>query len=124
MMLALSSRSPKAKPLLDETAQLAAQLDSDWFVVHVRQAPTLHYRRSATEHPVPHEDLAYAKKLGAQIIIERGDAIKALVSFARKMSIKYFVTGRSFRPRISFAWQLPLAESIQRKLPNAIVIIV
>jgi K+-sensing histidine kinase KdpD len=124
MMLAISDRSPRAKALVDAAAKLAGQLQADWFVVHVRQKPSLHYRMPATEHPVPEEDLAYAKKLGAGVIIERGDVLKALVSFARKMSINYFVTGRSFRPRISFTWRLPLAEEVQRKLPNTTVIII
>jgi K+-sensing histidine kinase KdpD len=78
----------------------------------------------ATEHPVPEEELAYARRLGAQVIIERGDVVDALVSFARTMSIDYFVTGRSFRPRFSFTWRLPLTETLQRRLPNAIVMIV
>ena len=109
-MLAISDRSPRARALVDAAAKLAGQLQADWFVVHVRQQPRLHYRMPATEHPVPEEDLTYAKTLGARVIIERGDVIKALASFARKMSINYFVTGRSFRPRISFTWRLPLTE--------------
>ena len=124
LMLALSSRSPKARSLLDAAARLAAQLQADWFVVHVRQYTTLHYRGPGAEHIMPVEDLAYARKLGARVIIERGDVIKALVSFGRTMRVDYFVTGRPLRRRISFSWRLPLTEAIQRKLPNAIVIIV
>lgn len=123
-MLALSSRSPQARPLLETSARLAGQLQAEWFVVHVRQPPTLHYRREATTHPVPEEDLAYARKLGGRVIIERGEIIKALISFGRTMSIRYFVTGRSFRPRLSFVWQWPLTEAIQRELPGAMVIII
>ena len=110
--------------LVDAAAKLARQLHADWFVVHVRQRPSLHYRMAATVHPVPEDDLAYAKKLGAGVIIEHGDVFKALVSFAKKMSINYFITGRSFRPRLSFTWRLPLTEAIQRKLPDTTVIIV
>ena len=58
------------------------------------------------------------------MIIEQGEVAEALVSFARTMSINYFVTGRSFRHRFSFTWRLPLTEIIQRKLPNTIVMIV
>ena len=123
-MLAISSRSPRARVLIDTASRLAAQLQATWFVVHVRQPPVLHYRMVATQNPVPQADLDYARKLGARVIIESGDPPKTLVSFARRMSINYFVTGRSFRPRISFTWRLPLTEAIQRKLPNAIVIIV
>lgn len=123
-MLAISDRSPRARLLLDSAAKLARQLEADWFVVHVRQQPTLHYRMPATPHPVSEEELAYARKLGAQVIIERGEVVDALASFARTMSINNFVTGRSFRPRFSFTWRLPLTEIIQRKLPNTIVMIV
>jgi K+-sensing histidine kinase KdpD len=56
------------------------------------------------------------------VIVENGELLKTLVSFARKMSIDYFVTGRSARPRISFALQLPLTEQIQRKLPNVVLV--
>ncbi len=123
-MLALSSRSPTARSLLEKAADLAGRLHADWFVVHVRQAPTVHYRMPGTEHPVPEADLAYARKLGARVIIEHGEVIGALVSFARKMSINYFVTGRSRRSRIGFVWRLPLAETVQRKLPGATLIII
>ena len=121
-MLAISSRSPRARDLIDAAAKLAAQIHATWFVVHVRQPLVLHYRMPATENPVPEEDLEYARKLGGRIIVENGDLLKTLVSFARKMSIDYFVTGRSFRPRVSFPWQLPLIERVQRKLPNVILI--
>ncbi len=124
LMLGISSRCPNAKGLLDKTAQLAASFKADWFVVHVRQRPTLHYRMAATEHPVPDADLAYAKKLGARVIVETGEVLDTLLSFARKMSITHFVTGRSVRSRVSFTWRLPLAEEVQRNLPEAIVIIV
>jgi K+-sensing histidine kinase KdpD len=124
MMLAISGRSPNAKQLIERAAQLAMQLNASWFVVHVRQPLTLHFRMEATKNLVPKADLDYARKLGARVIIESGDVIKALVSFARTMSVSYFITGRSYRPRISFTWQLPIAEQIQRKLPNSVVIIV
>lgn len=124
MMLALSSRSPKAQSLLETAADLAGKLHADWFVVHVRQPPTIHYRMPATEHPVPEEDLAYARKLGARVIIEQGAVIDALITFARKMSVNYFVTGRSLRSRFGFVWKLPLAEAVQRKLPGATLIVV
>ena len=79
---------------------------------------------ASTQYPVPEEDLTYAGKLGARVIVEHGDVIDALVSFARKMGISYFVTGRSRRLRIGFVWRLPLAETIQRRLPGAILIII
>ena len=122
LMLAISSRSPRARTLIDAAAKLAFQIHATWFVVHVRQPMLLHYRMPATENPVTEADLDYARKLGGRVIVESGDLLKTLVSFARKMGIDYFVTGRSFRPRISFAWQLPLTEKIQRKLPNVILI--
>ena len=123
-MLAISSRSPRARALIDTASQLAAQLHATWFVVHVRQPPVLHYRMATTKNPVPQADLDYARKLGGRAIIESGDLSKTLVLFARKMSIDYFVTGRSFRSRFSLAWELPLTEVIQRKLPTAMVIII
>lgn len=124
LMLAISSGSPRARTLIDKAAELATQIHATWFVVHVRQPMVLHYRMPATENPVPEADLDYARTLGGRVIIESGDLLKALVSFASKMSIDYFVTGRSLRPRISFALQLPLTERIQRKLPNVVLIMV
>ena len=127
IMVAISSQSPRAKALLDAAAQLAAQLHADWFAVHVRQRPVLHYRMEMTEFPVPNNDLEYARSLGARVLIERessGNVARTLSALARKLSIGYFVTGRSLRPRISFTWRLPLTEMIQRQLPDAMVIIV
>ena len=121
-MLAIGSRSPRARALIDAAAKLAAQIHATWFVVHVRQPMVLHYRMPATENPVPEADLDYARNLGGRVIVENGDLLQTLVSFASKMGIEYLVTGRSLRPLISFVWQLPLTERIQRKLPNVIVI--
>ena len=68
-------------------------------------------------------ELDYARTLGAQVIIEKpGDVAKTLSSFARIMGIDYLLTGR--RPRSLFTWRPPLMERIQRKLPNAILIVV
>ena len=124
MMLAISSRSPNAQQLILTSSVLAAQVQAHLFVVHVREPWTLHYRMPASENPVPEVNLAYAKKLGASVIIEHGDVCGALISFARKMSIDFFVTGRSRRSWVSFAWSPPLAERIQRKVPRTIVLIV
>lgn len=125
-MLAISSRSPNARTLLETTASLAAELQAELFVVHVRQPPTLHYRAPATEHPVPKSELDHARKLGARVIIEnlRHSIGSTLVAFAKTMGITHFVTGRSRRSLISLRWRLPLVEELQRKLPNAIVIVV
>lgn len=122
LMLAISSHSPRTRALIDTAARLATQIHATWFVVHVRQPLVLHYRMPATENPVPEADLDYARKLGGRIIIESGDLMKTLVSFASKMSIDYFVTGRPARPPISFSWKRPLTEQILRKLPNVIMI--
>jgi len=123
-MLAISDHSPRATFLVESAAMIAGHLKADWFVVHVRQPSTLHYRMSATEHPVPKEVLSLARRLGAHVIIERGKVADVLVSFARTMSINYFLTGRSQRSWVAFAWRLPLVELIKRKLPQAVVMIV
>jgi K+-sensing histidine kinase KdpD len=124
LMLALSSQSPRSRPLLEEGLRLAKNLGAEWFVVHVREAPELHYRGAATEHPIPHDDLQYARNLGARVLIERGEVVETLVSLARKMSINYFVAGRSIPSWLVFRWKLPLADAIQRELPTARLIIV
>lgn len=118
MMLAISSRSPKAKTLIDGTAHLAAQLQAEWFVVHVLQPG---------HSPAPEADLEYARNLGARVVTEslRGSVASTLVSFARSMNIDYLVTGRTGRPRYRlFLWRQTLTEQIQRKLPNTVVLIV
>jgi K+-sensing histidine kinase KdpD len=120
MMLAISSRSPKAKILIDGTAHLAAQLQAEWFVVHVPPPG----QKSAL---VPEADLEYARSLGARVVIEslRGSVASTLVAFARTMNIDYLVTGRTGRPRFRlFFWRQTLTEQIQRKLPNTVVLIV
>ncbi len=124
LMVAISSRSPNARALLELSADLAKRLGATWFVLHVVQEPDLHYRAYATVHPVPKQDLDYARQLGARVVVERGDVARTLIAFARTMSIRYFITGRSRRERLSFTWSLPLTEQLQRKLPGSIVIIV
>jgi K+-sensing histidine kinase KdpD len=122
LMLAISSRSPRARFMIETAARLAAQIHATWFVVHVREPMVLHYRMPATENPVPQEELDYARQLGGRVIIENGDVLGTLVAFARKMGIDYFVAGRPVRPRFSFSWRLPLMERLQRKLPEVVLV--
>lgn len=127
MMLAISSRSPKAKSLIDAAAHLASQLQAEWFVVHVRQPSVRRFGKPALEFPVPESDLEYARSLGARIVVEpvRGSMAATLVSFARTMNINYLVTGRTVPPCFNFFfWRLPLTEYIQRKLPHTVVLII
>jgi two-component system sensor histidine kinase KdpD len=126
MMVAISSRSPRATALLDGAAHLAQQLQAEWFVVHVTNPPTPQRRSSTIEHPVPVRDLEYARSLGARVIIEgmRGNLAHTLVIFARTMGIEYFVTGRSKRSLFGFKWSAPLTEQIQRDLPKTTILIV
>ena len=84
MMLALSSRSPNARNLLDKAAQLAIGLEATLFVVHVKQPTVFHYRMAATEYPVPKGDLAYAKKVGRIGHHRAADVRKALVALPGK----------------------------------------
>lgn len=125
-MLAISSRSPHAKPLIDAAAHLAKQLQAEWFVVHVTPPAARGFWKPKRANPVPASDLDYARTLGARVIIEpgRGSVAGTLVNFARTMEITHLVTGRSVRPRFSFFWRLPLVEHIQRKLPQTIVLII
>ncbi|MEO7933519.1 MAG: hypothetical protein ABIT76_10210 [Chthoniobacterales bacterium] len=124
LMLAISSRSPNSRNLLERSAGLAEHFHCTFVVVHVRQQLTLHYRTAATRHPVPEADLAHARKLGATVIVENGDVLQALVRISKAMNIRYFVTGRSLRSRLSLTWKLPLAEQLQRKVADSVVIII
>lgn len=124
LMLAISSHSPRPKALLECAAELARKLGVRWFVVHVKEPPTPHYRAPTTPHPVPAEDLAHAESLGATAIVERGDVTEALSDFARKMQVRYVVMGRSQRRRRPFSWRIPLVDRLQRKLPGAVLVVV
>lgn len=126
MMLAISSQSPRAEVLLNATSRLASELQAEWYVVHVRQPPTLHYRMPATRHPVPERDLDCAERLGARVMVEslRGSVASTLTALARTMGIRYFVTGRSKHSIFRLRWRPTLMEEVQRGLPGAILLIV
>jgi K+-sensing histidine kinase KdpD len=125
IMLAISSRSPQARALLDTAASLAEQLKADWYVVHVLQ-PAKPRKVGMEQSPLPLETLEYARSLGANVTFSemRGDVAATLISVAIDLGIDYFITGRSCRSSLSLRWSLPLTERIQRQLPKTILLIV
>ncbi len=105
VMVALSSDPNNAPFLIRNGTKLAAQVSSKCFVVYVQrkhEQPTV--IDSAIQRKLQN-NLALARKLGAEIITIRSDKIaEALVNFAQENNVRHAVFGKSrlspFRERL------------------------
>jgi K+-sensing histidine kinase KdpD len=125
MMVAISGGGPCVKMLIEKTAQLAAQLDAEWYVVHVCEPRALFDRLLKRKPGAPNAELEFARSLGASSVIQgEGDVAMSLIGAARLFCIDYLVTGRSIGSRVGVRWRVPLTEKILRRLPNTVLMLV
>ena len=100
VMVRIRGEEPNAEAILRSASRLAAQLNAEWYVVHVSTAAD--ESRALDPH---HERVAEIRKLaesmGAQIITLKDDNIaQALIQFARANGITHLVQGHPGKRRI------------------------
>lgn len=100
VMVCISSRSPRAGPLLRRGSRMAGRLNTDWFAVYVetpREAPD---RIDSESQRILHRNIEKARDLGAEVVrLQATDPVAALLAFARTHGVGQVLIGRSQQPR-------------------------
>jgi two-component system, OmpR family, sensor histidine kinase KdpD len=75
-------------------------MNTDWYVVYVETPPEAPNKISATAQRQLAENLAFARELGAKVVILKGrDIAGELVLFAKEKNVSYVIMGHSQRSR-------------------------
>lgn len=113
VMVCIASHSPRAPALLRRGARLAGRLNTDWYCAWVETPAEAPERIDAAAQRVLHANLGTARALGAEIVrLSGGDAVAALLDFARSHAVGHVVIGRSRRSR----WSHLLGRDFVRRM--------
>jgi two-component system sensor histidine kinase KdpD len=117
VMVCISSRSPRAGPLLRRGSRMAGRLNTDWYAVYVetpREAPD---RIDSEAQRILHRNIEKARELGAQVVrLQSVDPVTALLDFARTHGVGQVLIGRTEQPR----WKSLLGRGfVQRMVREA-----
>jgi two-component system sensor histidine kinase KdpD len=116
IMVCLSSNSTGGGELLRKAARTAAQLNADWFAVHVETPSESVQKISTADFRTLLDNINMAADLGAEIVqLKAPDVVKALLDFAREKAITRIMTGRT-TPTL---WNRIRGRSITSKLIDA-----
>jgi two-component system, OmpR family, sensor histidine kinase KdpD len=108
VMVAMASRD-SAKRILRAGARIAGRLATDWVAVYVETPKQQPGRIDPHDYVVLHENIRFAKTLGAKIVKLKGRRVAdALVDYARQEGITHVVFGQSARSR----WDVLLHGSV------------
>jgi two-component system sensor histidine kinase KdpD len=115
LMVAMSSRPPRARSLLRRGSRMAGRLNSDWYVVYVETPREDPLRIDAESQRHLLENVELARELGAEVVrLRSNDPVKALLDFARTHGVGHVVIGRSDKPW----WRQLLGGSLIPRLVN------
>ncbi len=125
VMVAISSHGPDPGRLLRKTARLAAQLNAQWYVVHVRTPDESPVQIDAEAQRRVIETLETAQKMGGMVIsLKHVNIAQALISFAREYGITYVVLGRPGRRKVLHLFRPALHEVLLKELPAIDLVVV
>jgi two-component system sensor histidine kinase KdpD len=124
VMVAVSSK-PDVKRLIRRGSRVAGRMNTAWSVVYVetpREAPDT---ISATAQRQLSETLAFARELGAEVVILwGGDIAGELVRFAKERSVSYVILGHSERGRWQTFWRGDVISRFIREIGDVDVQVV
>ena len=113
VMVCLSSLSPRAGALLRGGARHAGRLNTDWFVVYVETPAEAPGRIGGEAERRLLANVTQARELGAEVVrLKAGDAVPALIDFARSHGVGHIVVGRAATP----GWRDLLGRSFVERL--------
>ena len=96
MMVCLSSNPVGGGELLQKAARTAAQLNADWFAVHIETPAESVQKISTRDFRTLLDNINMAADLGAEIVwLKAPDVVKALLDFAREKGITKIMAGRT-----------------------------
>lgn len=113
VMVCLSSNSQGSEDLLRKAARTAAQLNADWYAVHVETPPESVQKISTADFRALLDNINLAADMGAEVVwLKSPEVVKALLDFARERKITRMVMGRT-RPTL---WNRLLRRSVTARL--------
>lgn len=96
LMVCLSSNPDGSDDLLRKAARTAAQMNAEWYAVHVETPNESVQKISTSNFRALLENVNLAAELGGEVVwLKSTDVVKALTDFAREHQITRIVVGRT-----------------------------
>jgi two-component system sensor histidine kinase KdpD len=96
LMVCLSSNPDGSDDLLRKSARTAAQMNAEWYAVHVETPDESVQKISTSDFRALLDNVNLAAELGGEVVwLKSTDVIKALTDFAREKQITRIVVGRT-----------------------------
>lgn len=96
VMVCLSSNTQGSEELLRKAARTAAQLNADWYAVHVETPSESVQKISTSNFRALLDNINLAADMGAEVVwLKAPDVAKALLEFAHERKITRMVMGRT-----------------------------
>jgi two-component system sensor histidine kinase KdpD len=96
VMVCLSSNTQGSEELLRKAARTAAQLNADWYAVHVETPSESVQKISTTNFRGLLDNINLAADMGAEVVwLKSPEVVKALLEFAQERKITRMVVGRT-----------------------------
>ena len=96
LMVCLSSNPEGNEELLRKAARTAAQLNADWYAVHVETPAESVHKISTADFRALLDNINLAADMGAEVVLLKSpDVIKALIEFAQDRKITRIVVGQT-----------------------------
>jgi two-component system, OmpR family, sensor histidine kinase KdpD len=116
LMVCLSSNPDGSENLLRKAARTAAQLNAEWYAVHIETPDESVQKISTSNFRALLDNVNLAATLGGEVVwLKATDVTKALTDFAREKNITRIVVGRT-HPTF---WNRLLRRSLTTRLLNA-----
>ncbi len=113
VMVCLSSNPHGSEDLLRKTARTAAQLNADWYAVHVETPSESVQKISTADFRALLDNINLAADMGAEVVwLKAQDVVRAMLDFAQERKITRMVIGRT-RPGF---WRRLLHRSVTARL--------
>ncbi len=113
VMVCLSSNTQGSEALLRKAARTAAQLNADWYAVHVETPSESVQKISTANFRALLDNINLAADMGAEVVwLNSSDVVKALLEFAQERKITRMVIGRT-HPTL---WNRLLRRSLTTRL--------
>jgi two-component system sensor histidine kinase KdpD len=96
VMVCLSSNPAGSEELLRKAARTAAQMNADWYAVHVETPAESIQKISTTDFRALLDNINLGSDLGAEVVwLKSPDVVKALFEFAQEKHITRIIVGRT-----------------------------
>lgn len=113
VMVCLSSNPEGSEELLRKAARAAAQMNADWYAVHVETPAESVQKISTADFRALLDNINLAADLGAEVVwLKASDVISAVLDFAREKKISRIIVGRT-HPTL---WNRLVGKSITNRI--------